>query len=98
MPHRFSRAKMGQVCPTAISSNHACHHSLHCLQFSDPECSLGPLSDSSKVGVRDKDPSSFSWSGEGGLVLSREGGWGARGENAQADGVTQALDQSICTV
>ena len=27
---------MGQVCFTAISSNRACHHGLHCSQFSVP--------------------------------------------------------------
>ena len=29
-------ATMAQVCFAAISSNHACHHGLHCSQFSVP--------------------------------------------------------------
>ena len=30
-------ATMGQVCFAAISSNRACHHGLHCFQFSVPD-------------------------------------------------------------
>ena len=53
-------ATTGQVCFTAISSNRACHHSLHCCQFSAPDHVLCVrLSKSSVAGVRGKDPSSL---------------------------------------
>ena len=44
---------MGQVCFTAISSNCACHHSLHCSEFSVPDHVLCVrLSECSMAGVK----------------------------------------------
>ena len=39
----MQRATMGQVCFTAIRSDCACLHGLHCSQFSVPECVLCAL-------------------------------------------------------
>ena len=35
--HSGRGPQWGQVCFTAISSNHTCHHGVHCSQFSVPD-------------------------------------------------------------
>ena len=51
---------MKQVCFTAISSNRACHHGLHCSQINVPaHAVVVRLSECSMAGVRGKDPSSL---------------------------------------
>ena len=43
---------MGQVCFSAISSNRACHHGLHCSLFSVPSRVQCVFFDCSSAGVR----------------------------------------------
>ena len=60
LPNGGFWATMGQVCFTAISSNRACHHGLHCSQFSAPDHVLCVrLSECSMAGVRGKGPFSL---------------------------------------